>query len=110
MTVQSISSSHKFTTTVEPQYSGHSLKQPPHFYNHLAQVPSDTIVYICTSVRQPPLYYSHKLWPTGDRYNEVPLYCTRLAMLAHGDPTVTVVKDDLHKGRHHSWSSTLLTH
>jgi len=31
-------------------------------------------------------------------------------MLAHGDPTVTVVKDDLHKGRHHSWSSTLLTH
>ena len=27
----------------------------------------------------------------------------------HGDPAVTVVKDDLHKGRHHSWSSALLT-
>ena len=27
----------------------------------------------------------------------------------HRDPAVTVVKDDLHKGGHHSWSSALLT-
>jgi len=26
-----------FRRTVEPQYSGPSVKQPPHYYNHLAQ-------------------------------------------------------------------------
>ena len=35
--------------------------------NHLVQVSSDRIVYICTSVKQPALYCSHKLsahkWP-----------------------------------------------
>ena len=62
--------------TVEPQYSGHSVKQPPHYYNHLAQVPSDMTVYIYTSVMQPPLYYSHNFRPIGDRYDEVPLYST----------------------------------
>ena len=41
---------HVIVNTVEPQYSGHSLRQS-HYYNYLAQVPSDMTVYICTSAK-----------------------------------------------------------
>ena len=47
--------------TVKPVYSGHSVKQPPHYNSHLLQVTFNIMAYIWTLVKQPALYYSHKL-------------------------------------------------
>ena len=52
------------TYIVEHLHSGHSVKQPPHYYRHLLRL---LVIYImaysCTSIKQPPLYYNHNLGP-----------------------------------------------
>ena len=50
-------------SAVSPLYSGHSVKQPPHYYSHLLR--SLVVQYICTSIKQPPLYCSHKCMAHG---------------------------------------------
>ena len=41
--------------TVKPLYSGHSVKQPPHYHSHLLR--SLVIPYICISTTTSLLYH-----------------------------------------------------
>ena len=66
---------------VEPQCSGHSVRQPSHCYNHIYSLlsPKWSSIYrlICISIKLPANYLSilaTDAWPKGDRYKEVPLY------------------------------------
>ena len=85
---------------VKPLYSGHSVKQPPHYYSHLldnglymlrigwllSSRPkgrswprelwfSIYSVFALKFIKQPPLYFSCKFMAQGDHYRESPLYC-----------------------------------
>ena len=52
---------------MKPQYGGQSVRQPPHYYSQLVQVPNDVIPI---SVKQPLSIAVSKSWSTGpgDRY------------------------------------------
>ena len=58
---------HASLCTVEPVYSGHSLKQLPVYYG---QVPVVLIQYEMTCLKQPPVYGAKHTLVTIDRSHE----------------------------------------